>query len=64
MSRLWIEHDTDKRGHGGKEHVSCTIYYGSSKDSKSAISVSVEWLNGTVQPVVKITRDEKEYLIE
>lgn len=56
MSRLWIEHNTDKRGHGGKNHASCSIYYGSATDSKLAISIFVDWLDGADKPIVEIKK--------
>ena len=54
MSRLYINHNTDTRGHGGKEHVSATIYYGSSNDSKLAVQVDVHYNLGEDFPLIRI----------
>jgi len=54
MSRLWIAHNTDARGHDGKEHISATIYYGSSKDSKLAVQVDIHYKLGEDLSLVRI----------
>jgi len=59
MSRLYISHDTDAGGHSGKEHVSATIYYGSSNDSKLAVHVDVYYMLGEDFPLIKIKKGKE-----
>lgn len=58
MSRLWIDHHTDSRGHGGKERASVSICYGSLKDSKLAIRIEVTYNKEDEHPTVHFTLGE------
>lgn len=59
MSRLWIDHNTDNRGHGGKNYAETAIYYGSAKNSMCVARIIVEWSDSTDKPKLTLLKGEE-----